>query len=367
VAQTNPDEEVLPGGPGLPRWVVWLAGTVTLVLLVGVAVKLSASEHPAKPRPTGASSSPPAVSSRPAGPEANGVATGVPLMLPDPSQPLDVTVIGNEAWLLQPGRLSTFTTDADYTTRRIAVIRAGDQARLFVDSAMHRVWVVVLDSTNSTIEAFDSSTLAPLQTSRWGPAITSAAPLTGALYLATGSGVFRLAPGARVPTELPGTTGPSGELAADPGRGRVLLVRPTTRAAVFAITAAGARYLRYLPIDLASGSLAVTGSGEIWLGGFGATGAVLVRLDPRTLAPAGSSPLAAGFGPGAEIVAAGTDDLLVGSGDGSARLQCLSGADGRRLQSWPLAPRTATSTHRSAYVIVGGGVVPLELHGACTG
>jgi len=77
-----------------------------------------------------------------------------------------------------------------------------------------------------------------------------------------------------------------------------------------------------------------------------------------------TSPLAA---TGAEILAAGTDDLLLGGPDGRARLRCMSGVDGRQVQTWPLAPHAATSTHRSAYVIVGARLVPLELHGACTG
>src|SRR4051812_30648380 len=155
MSRTEADEEVLSEGPGLPPWLPRLAAAVVVAVVLGLLVdEVSTSGNRSPPASAAEISAPAPAHDRPAIGPAPVVATGPPLSLPQPLEPLDVAVVGDQAWLLQGGRLSTFTTDASYVSREVRHIdfgwRAG-QPRLLVDSARHRVWVVVLGAAGSTV------------------------------------------------------------------------------------------------------------------------------------------------------------------------------------------------------------------------
>jgi hypothetical protein len=291
----------------------------------------------------------------------------VPIELPPGGgEVLDLAVVGDEAWLLQGELLSTFTTDADYLSRALAPLPESGEAppRLFVDTSAHRVWVVASTLRDATARAFDSETLAPVGTVyRHGP-IFSAAALDGMLYFSADSGVFRFTPGDELVLVAAGR---DGELVADPSRSRVLLVRPGDPAQLASIPASGRVRNVALPTSLATGTLAVTGSGEIWIGGYAEEGAVLERLDPTTFQALTRSPIAFEAGSGVQIVASGTDDLLVETGEVPLELACMDGSDGRAVQTWPILTQVAALTRQTGYALLSADVVPLELHGGCTG
>jgi hypothetical protein len=346
-----------------------LAACLTLAALTAVATPRHRTSHGQAAAPSVSQS----VTSSP-------TAAGLPdselgsVVALDSKPVLDVVMSPNTSWTLQSGQLvrnpasegiaKTAINDIDFNSVISSV-------RLFLDRDANRVWLAVLDTPNGKIIEFDTS-LRRLRTTRSASAISAAAAMGGHLYLATRTGVTDLAPGAAAPRLAPGTAGAIAAIAADRTRSRILALRYAPEGQ----TVDGARILQFRPgpaptttsvvVPLAKGGLAVTGNGDIWAGGFGSAGAVLVRLDPTTLSVAAVSPAVTGFGPGAVLVAAGRSAIWLRSGAGGNALYCLDGHTGVSKQVWSNAPGAVASELNIAWLASGTAEVVLELHG-CPG
>jgi hypothetical protein len=114
--------------------------------------------------------------------------------------------------------------------------------------------------------------------------------------------------------------------------------------------------------QLVKASIAVVGD-RIWIGGFDDLGGVIARLDPATLAPIVSSPVARDIG--GVIVAPGSNGVwITTSGPG---VWCIDANNGAILARWRDATTPVASSAGHAYVIVQGTVRNLLLPNPCAG
>lgn len=343
-----------------PRW--GLAIVVLLVVAVVVALAAQPQHKPAAVR------SPDLVTSSVSifAPSAtSGLGTPIPIDRATKAIDLAVTV---PVFLLQPGHLYKVT---DGTAVGVSLDRPGltlgTNARLVVDAAANRVWVV--ETAGGGIIEFDARNLHRLRTLHTNESVRDAAALRGHLYLARATGLADIAPGAdrpRIISELDG--GYIASVAADPKRGRVLALVLGNGASIRQVTAAGTVLDRAAPAPVGGGTLRITTEGTIWLGGFGSSidGAVLARLDPKTLQPVLGSPVASRLGASSWLEAAGDHDVWVRSGGDGEGLWCVDGRTGSILQYWPQVRGAVTSRHGTAFVLMEGLLVPLVLQD-CTG
>ncbi|MFN2518470.1 MAG: hypothetical protein ABR604_05400 [Jatrophihabitantaceae bacterium] len=349
------DEDVVDFTPErMPRWVIGV-GVVVLAALVAVLVT-----RPQHKSATGAV--PVAASSANSAQPTSGLGTPIPIGATELS--VDVATSG-PMFFLQPGhlyRVSGVVTSA-VTLDGAAFAKLGTSARLFRDPAANRIWAVALDIPGGEIIEFDSRDLRRLRTMPSVEAIRDAAALSGHLYLAVPSGLADVAPGAAAPTLVPGTGGYLASLAADPKRARLLMLVLSAGASIRQLTIAAGVGRTRVAVPVGGGAVRVTRDGTIWVAGFGnaTAGAVLVRLDQRTLRPVGGSPLVSELGAGGWIESAGDRDIWIRGGRDGEGLWCIDGRDGRVLQHWPRVTGTVTSGKGEAFASADGALVPLVL------
>jgi hypothetical protein len=299
------------------------------------------------------------------------VRLGTPFAL-EPRPVLDVAVEADSTWVLRAGYLDGFMQTGDDVRVRVPRIRFGDpklRIRLVVDEP--HLWVVAGGEQLGQVEefAYNLHSLRFLRSVVVAHGIAGAAALHGHLYLATGSGLTELPPAGR-PRQiaLPGLHGGANVVAADPMHWRLIVIDFGLPTHVWSYPPGG-RAVGGGALPLGKGTLAVTGRGQIWIGGYGSTGAVLVRLDPRTLRPTRSSELVHELGPGADIV--GSGDRVFWIGGGPMSLYCVAGTDGGVGEVWPGAvgaagPGPVGSRRGMALAVTDAGAVSLPMHG-CAG
>jgi hypothetical protein len=358
----DPDEVVELGSRRAPRWVIGAVCAVALAGIVGAVTARRESPHGSAPQArTGLSPS--------LAPALPALDSELGKVLPLDAKPvLDVAVSSNRTWILQSRQLVRLPGHHRVGVRGVVFTDVMGEARLVLDAQADRIWLVALDTPRGAVVEFDLA-LRRLRTTSSGAAISSAAALDGHLYLATAGGIADLAPGARAPAALPAIAGDVTELAADRTRSRIvgLALGELPGARVVEFTPGGGRpLLAPHALPFAKGELAVTGDGAIWAGGFGPTGAVLVRLDPASLDVAAYSQVAAELGPGARLVAAGEGAVWVRSGAGGNALYCLDSRTGGSRQVWSSAPGVVASSGGVAYLATGAAAVHLPL-GSCAG
>lgn len=351
------EEDVLDTGRRrLPRWATALIALLVIAVVVALlVVNRHAAHHPqAKRTPSVSPSSP----------------SPVPTITRQGAQ--DLLLSGSRLYVLAHGLLYEYdVTQRDQpaivTTQEVSdldLTAIGASHHLLLDRPDNRLWVVTFGQQPAAVVGYDATTLQRLRPLTMYADVTAAAVLDGHLYLAPTQGLYDVSPQSVIPTLLAKPAGDYFAITADPARHRILLFGNVGKF----------EFVSYVP---STGAMAVSRSapfskggltvvdGAIWAGGYGQSGAVLARLDPSTLQPTLNSPLAPKLGPGANIVATGTQDFWVRSGAGGDTLWCVDGRDGRPLQSWQLAGPVTSSTG-VAYVAGSTGASRLTLT-ACRG
>ncbi len=343
----------------LPRW-FWPAAIVAVAMLVaGVAVLRAVTHH----------RSPPTSS------------TSRSLMDPPldvgKGAALDVAAYGQHTWVLHGDWVTGLGIAAgrDRTVRLPLDASAPNAAvRLVVDASTGRLWVVLEGTWYGRATEYDLWTLAQLRDVRLRDVrltrIDTAVAMDGHLYLTSGARLIDVPPrGAARTFPLAARTGICA-LAADPQRSRVLVLDcgyPHRAGTVWVYRPGHDLVRTSAKLPTGNASIAVT-EHAIWLGGSSDDGAVLERLDPSTLHPVLTSPVAGQLGTVAVLLAAGTDDIWIVSGsDQPAGLWCVDGRSGTAEQHWTLTTTAVATDHQRVVVVAGGQVVPLLLRGGCTG
>ena len=333
----EPDDEVLTDG-GIPRWVGWVAVLTVVAVLAGLVVTHLPAEHshPAasKPRP-------------PANPAVPVTAA------PDVAKGTDTT------WVLRDDALLSVEGPRVVARLSLQDLHLSGTPRLAVDAAAHTVWIVVTNAVTGRMVEYDERTLRKLRDLTWRQLVQSAVAYRGHLYLQNDFGVADLAPGATRPRFIAGLSGAVGPLAVDPTRHRLIAIDLGYPTDVWSYRPGHRPVEARQPLDLSKGTLAVV-DGTIWVGAFaGSGGAVLERLDPRTLRPirhAAGRP----FDPGAVIVGDGARVLWVRPDSGSDMLACVGARSGRIEQQWRLRDVAAvTSGPDGALAATPSGVLGL--------
>ena len=363
-----PSDDELLTTAGMPGWVRWAAGLAALAVLLTL-VALRARSHSSDPTPTptlvpSTASAPSAPESVPPLPIVGAAAVTLPIASPVD----DVVADGAHTWVLQRHTLARIDGGRLQAVTGTALDADEQPARLLLDARSGRLWLVVLDVPNTVMQVFDARSLKLLNSVQRGPAVTAAATLDGNLFFADVTGLYRVGVERPQPLATLGGIQRVVDLAGDPLRHRVLLLvssGPTLR--LWQATTSTVAVVAPAPAGLVKGQLTVTGSGQVWAAGFGAAGAVLVRLDPRTWGTIAASPLSDEVGPGALLLASGTDSLLVGPGSGSTAMWCIDGQHGVPVQRWGVLPDQAAVTHGAGYATSRGGLFRLNLTGQCTG
>jgi hypothetical protein len=371
MGSSEPGEDVLDLGrhPRVPRWAYPAGGLLVAVVVAGsvIAATHGGPSHPAATQ-TGA----------PAGSSAL-ISPAVPIS-PAEANTNDALILDGRLFRAEYGALYRYTFDRPDAPRRDGVLPIsgldellpGSSYHLVGDSAAHLVWLVGYGGAPTTLLAVDTRTLAVRARVSWPQDVEVAAALDGHLYLVTDNAVVEV-PVTGAPVTLARLDSRYTSVSADPSRHRLLFFDVASRRPVAYTPASGA--IRRGPrLPFGKGELLVDGAGHIWAGGYRYTtggGAVLARLDARTLRRAATSPLVSRLGPGAQLVAAGDAVIWVRAGAGGAGLWCVDGASGRVAQHWTVLGRVTSTTGR-AYVTTAAGqaassdVEPLYLRG-CRG
>lgn len=352
----GPAEEVLDLGnrPRVPRWAFVAGALLVAVLIAGAIVALGSPGSPSLPTST---------------PPSTVAAAGHVGAATDAD---DVLVVGNYLFRLAPEVL--YRTDltgspGSVTTLPIEGLDAlgpADSYHLVGDAAAHLVWLVGYGEAPTTVLAVGTDTMAVRARVIWPQIVDGAAALDGDLYIVTANAVVDV-PVDRSPVNVARLSGQYMRITADPLRHRLLLLDDSLLGAVSYDPAT--RAVRRGPkLPFGKGDLLVDGAGRVWAGGYGFTtggGAVLVRLDPRTLRPIASSSLIGQLGPGAQLVASGSSVIWVRSGAGGDDLWCIDGRTGRPAQRWHVSGAVTSGTGM-AFVDNTGVVRRLTLRG-CPG
>lgn len=347
------EEDVVEfGGRRVPRWVVVVACALAAIAVVGVVAGRSRTKHPAV---AGISNTNPVASGR----------LHAALRLDGGPDALDVLLDGSRLFVLQPTKISRFDLPSKHVADSVgladgSVAAAQSSARLLLDPSDGRLWVVEQGVRPARLLEFDAATLRPTRDVTVDVAIQDAAVMYGHLYLASSAGLDDLVPGALAPMRLGAVHGSVSAVAADPARRRVLVLDDSSPVAV-SVMSAGRVTARRIFGKLNQGSIAVVGD-DIWVAGSGDYGAVMARLDPATLAPLQTSPVA--LEAKGLAVSSGARDLWVSAT--GAGLWCLDARSGTVLVQWHSATAPVTSRTGAAYVVKKGSVVPLALDG-CAG
>ncbi|MCU1655685.1 MAG: hypothetical protein JWO57_341 [Pseudonocardiales bacterium] len=355
------DEDVVEIAPlHPPRWTVriaWIAAATAVAALIVTKPVAKPDAQIEAPVPT-------------------PVATGAPLGQLGPAlwvggapDVLDVVRLGDRLVVLRSGSLVTLDLATKWVLDTLALTGAEavlSPARMVVDPDGGRLWVVPEGSSPARVLEVDPADLRPIRHVPVAPAILDAAALDSHLYLATPVGLLDVAPSAVVPVRLTAPSGPVDAVAADAARHRLLvlsapspgLLSPVSISAV----SRGRVSVHRVFGDLAKGSLASVGD-DLWVGGYGDFGTVLVRLDPRTLGPIGTTMAARGGG--GATVTAGERDIWVDTG--GPGLWCVDADSGAILAQWPSASAPVSSRLGDAYVVVHGSVHSILLPESCNG
>jgi hypothetical protein len=353
----GPVEDVLDLGrpPRVPRWAYLAGGLLAAAVIAGVTVAFAVGS----PGPPAAPASTP--------PPSNAAADHG-----GPADADDVLVLGRYLFRLAPDVL--YRTDAAaapgaQATLPISGLDALGPAssyHLIGDAAAHLVWLVGYGGAPTTLLAVDTDTMAVRARVNWPQAVNGAAALNGDLYVLTANAVVDVTV-TRSPVDVTHLPGQYMTITADPARHRLLLLdenslSPVSYEPVTHAVRSGPR------LPFGKGDLLADGAGRVWAGGYGfatGEGAVLDRLDPLTLRPVASSPLAGQLGPGAQLVASGSAVIWLRSGAGGDDLWCVDGRTGRPAQHWKVAGVVAS---RTGYAVVDtvGMVQRLTLRG-CPG
>ena len=358
------DDELTPRPQqGYPRWAI---GAAVTLLVAGVVVAVASKKQDVPRQPTAADSSlrPAPTIGNTLTPEPRGL--GLDLDGETPSEPvLAVAASARDSWVL---RLSTIVLTSPAITRTSALSAPADfsSARLVVDRGADRLWAVFLTDGGATVILDRASTLSPVTQFGVGGVVRDVAALAGRLYLAVGDRILELAPnGAVRPLARPMAGVPVGHVVADPSRHRLLAVGTGVRGSrLWAVAVpSGAMTVRRVSTSIAV-TLAVAGSGAIWLAGQDGGDGVLMALDPRTLGPTTHSALDPILVPRASLTAGGQHVVWVHDGMGSV-LRCVDAATGNQLQSWSVVGPVASAAG-AAVLGYGTRAVTLSLH-ACTG
>lgn len=347
------DDVVEFGGRRVPRWVVVVACALAAIALVSVVVGRSPPKHAAV---AGISNT---------NPVASGRFHAALRLDGDHPNALDVLLDGSRLYVLQPTRISRIDLPSKHVADSVGLAdgtasAVRSSARLLLDASAGRLWVVEPGPRPARLLEFDAATLRPTRDLTVDVAIQDAAVMYGHLYLASSGGLDDLVPGALAPMRLGAVHGSVSAVAADPARRRVLVLDDSSPVAI-SVMSAGRVTARRIFGKLNQGSIAVVGD-DIWVAGSGDYGAVMARLDPGTLAPLQTSPVA--LEAKALAVSSGARDLWVSAS--GAGLWCLDARSGTVLVQWPSARAPVTSRTGAAYVVTKGSVVPLALDG-CAG
>lgn len=335
------DEEVLATGSGLPRWTAAVAVLAAAGLAVGVLIGSGHPRHAARPQPT------PTVPVVPA---------------PAPVAVADVAIGPTGSWAVENGALVDQVTGRRTPVPGLAGNPLAGLPRIVVDPVAPRVWVVIANGRASRLTEFAADTGRQLRDVSWAEPVRFAAAFRGALYLTTDRGAAVLAGTGRTPVFVPGLSGAVGDLAADPVRHRLVLLDLGKPTDAWTLGADGRAVEADQPLPLANGTVGVV-DGAIWVAGYGAHGAVLDRLDPRTLRPTAQGSAAATFGSGAQIVGTGTRLVWLGvTGDGNTTLSCVDAATGRLRHAFDLPTVTGVASDGTqALVASSGGLLELPV------
>lgn len=301
--------------------------------------------------------------------------TAVPPPPPPARDEAAVAMIGQFLYIVRDGNL--YMEDAISPVRAQVNIgqspRPGAQYLLVADAASRRIWVVQSLSRAVTVYEYDPASLVEISVIDIEGDVADAAVLLGDLYLSTDIGVMRFSGPSSGRFNVTPVRGAQA-VAADPSRRRLVLLDVNGRfPRVRAQRPAESEPIVDAKALFVKGGLAVV-DGQIWAGGYGIDGAVLVRLDPRTLRPAAHSPLERRLGAGAQIVSAGIHDLLVRGGAGGDALWCVDARSGAAVQSWRHAtgpvvlPQELDDQREARAYSVPAGTTPRVLpRGGCAG
>jgi hypothetical protein len=353
VDRAGAEEEILDTGrPGGRRRVALGLGLVLAAgALIGglVAARGRGDHHQSGPVPNPAPTS--------------SAAPALPLVAPGAAD-----TIGDTIYLAQHGALATVdvNTGALRVWQRLPSVAGAGGYRVIADGRHHQVFVVSAHGDVTDVGWFDGGTLEQPGQSEVPGRFGGAALLDGLLYVSTSTGVVVV--GAEPATAPYGPTPIRGAaaLAADPSRHRLLVGHfDGAPPRIEAYRPGQARIQATAALPFRDGALAVVG-GRIWAVGFGAGGAVLTQLDPRTLQRDDPSPLERRLGPGAVLVADAGDRLLIRDGPGSPRLWCLD-ETGAVRHYWPAVSGTPVLTGSGVYVLAAGSALRHLASSGCEG
>jgi DNA-binding beta-propeller fold protein YncE len=330
------------------RWTVVAAALVTAVALSAGTLTAGPHPHPG-PAPTTATPSP----------ATHGLTVPVASVT---DRVVDAAATPQALYFLAS---SPFQVEKlDPSARQVTATAQAPEGAfgMAVDPAAGRLWVWSPSSHGSTARAYDTNRLTVLR----DVTIPGHQPFAGTAYggdlwVSTDGGLYRATTAETVAQQVPGVNGDAFGLAADPGRGRIVVAGNRIAAvdpATLHVTEGG-------PIGLFKSSVAVVG-GRIWVGGYtDGDRPRVVRIDPTTLRVTGTSPVSQEVGPGA-VLWPGSSVVWVRNG-GDVGLSCIDPTDGRVLQQWLAVQGPAASIHGAAIAANDGQAIRLVLDGGCAG
>jgi hypothetical protein len=358
------EEEVLDTSPRRPdRRNGLVAPGVALLVAAVVAVLVAQHLAAGKPRAVATTQAP-----------TLAVAPPAPFPVAD-SGPPPALMIGSTLYMVRDGSLIAHRTDSIAETS----VTVGDAADtggsylLAADPKRSRIWVVKSLPARILVYGYDLPGLRESRRLHIEGQVAGIDELNGELYISASSGVVGIA-GPRASGLLDWTPLRGGRaIAADGTRNRLLLLdEDGTAVRVRAESPDLTRSGISADLPFLTGSFAVV-NGRIWAGGSDARGAVLVRLDPRTLRPIRHSDIVGRLGSGVAFAAAGTRSFLIRDVSGGAGLWCIDADSGKILHSWaavagPVVINVRPGAARNAIYAVPTGSTPVQLEaGNCPG
>jgi hypothetical protein len=351
------DDDVIElGRERPPRWAVVLGCAAVAAGFVTLAATKSHT-RPSEPAPR---------------PEAVTTAThapfrfpGAPLQLGGQPNALQAVIFGNRLYVLRPTEVLVVGVPGGRVLARAAlpwpnVILGGAAAQLLLDPDVARLWVVGTGSSESPVLELDAATLRQRRALVEPTVVFGAAALDGHLYLATPYGLADLVPGALHTQTLSAISPAIASVTVDPTRNRLLALTAPAPASVLAVRDGKVIAARRIG-SLVNGNVVVSNR-QIWLSGTGRYGALLIRLDPATLAPVRADAVQH---VGVATLSGGARVLWVSAA--SDGLWCVDPVTGDTLARWPSATAPVTSRVGDAYVIERGTVRRLALPAGCAG
>lgn len=372
----EPDDEVLDNGARgrRPRWLLPVA-MAALIAIALIVVQHQHSSAPSAAAPsTGASQSlpqrfRPVVVPSP----ATELGGGFERPIDRGADVLDVLVSADTWWELKARSITRWGQFGIQARARLPVpvtadAELGATPELVLDLSTQTIWLVELGHRNTTLYSFENVTMMQQRVIHIAGRISGAVSLDGRLFLAEQTRLVEVPKSGRPRVVARATGGGFDSIVADSARGGLIIANlgaPTILQRATVGSGGKVHMSRPVRLAIAKASMAVV-NGAIWIGGFGEAqqNAPLYRLDPATLRPETTSPLARNLGPGAVIVAGGVLDVWVRDG-GSGALHCIDAAAGNPLQHWTI-DGPVSSGGGNALVATGTGMIPLALR-SCSG